>query len=107
MEKIAWLLIMIPLSALFTGIGIYAWRRKEPMWFFAGMKTEENKISDVAAYNRANGILWLVYSLFMWIAAAVGAVNGKAGGMILMAVCILGALVLPVVYTQILRKYGK
>ena len=107
MEKIAWLLIMIPLSALFTGIGIYAWRRKEPMWFFAGMKTEEARIKDVGAFNKANGILWLVYSLFMWIAAAVGAVNGKAGGMILTAVCILGALVLPVAYTQILRRYGK
>ena len=33
MENIIWAVIMAPCSLLFTGIGIYAWRRTKPMWF--------------------------------------------------------------------------
>ena len=36
MEKVIWLVITIPCSLLFTGIGIYAWRRTKPMWFWSG-----------------------------------------------------------------------
>ena len=53
---IIWLLIMVPCSALLTGIGIYAWRRKEPMWFWSGSTVKAEEISDVRAYNKANGI---------------------------------------------------
>ena len=70
MDDIIWLIIMAPVSALFTGIGIYAWRRKKPMWFWSGSTVEESEISDVAAYNRANGIMWLVFSLIMWVSVS-------------------------------------
>ena len=56
MEKIVWLVIMIPVSALLTGIGIYAWKRKKPMWFWSGSTVRESEITDIPAYNRANGI---------------------------------------------------
>ena len=56
MEKIVWLVIMILVSALFTGIGIYAWKRKKPMWFWSGSTVRESEITDIPAYNRANGI---------------------------------------------------
>ena len=49
---------MIPVSLLFTGIGIYAWKRKKPMWFWSGSTVKESEISDIAAYNKANGIMW-------------------------------------------------
>ena len=56
MEIIIWLIIMIPVSLLFTGISIYACRRKKPMWFWSGSTVKESEITDIAAYNRANGI---------------------------------------------------
>ena len=59
---IVWLIIMIPVSAFITGIGVYAWRRKKPMWFWSGTKVRESEISDVPAYNRANAIMWICYS---------------------------------------------
>ena len=52
MEIIIWLLIMIPCSLLFTGIGIYAIRREKPMWFWSGSTVSETEIRDVKAYNR-------------------------------------------------------
>ena len=36
MERIIWLVIMIPLGLFFSGIGIFAWTRKKPMWFWSG-----------------------------------------------------------------------
>ena len=107
MDSIIWLIIMIPVSLLFTGIGIYAWRREKPMWFWSGSTVKESEISDIAAYNRANGFMWISFSLVMWISTVLGAMNMKAGGIFLMAGCIIGVPVLPIVYGRIYRKYKK
>ena len=107
MGSIVFLIIMIPVSLLFTGIGVYAWRRKKPMWFWSGSTVEEDEISDVAAYNRANGIMWLVFSLLMWASAILGAINMKMGGIVLIAGCMVGVPILPIVYGRIYKKYKK
>ena len=107
MDNIIWLIIMIPVSLLFTGLGIYAWRRKEPMWFWSGSTVNESEISDVAAYNRANGIMWLVFSLILWGSTVLGAMNMKAGANFLIAGFIIGIPLLPIVYGRIYRKYRK
>ena len=51
---IIWLVVMVPVSALLTGLGIFAWRRQKPMWFWSGQTVGEDEIGDVKAYNRAN-----------------------------------------------------
>ena len=107
MDNIIWLIIMIPVSLLFTGIGIFAWQRKKPMWFWSGNTVKGSEISDVAAYNRANGIMWLVFSLIMWVSTVLGAMNMKAGGILLTAGCIIGVPLLPVVYGKIYQKFKK
>ena len=58
---------MIPCSLSFTALGIYAMRRKKPMWFWSGSTVHEYEIRDIPAYNRANGIMWLCYSSVFWI----------------------------------------
>ena len=98
---------------LFTGIGVYAWKRKKPMWFWSGSTVKESEISNIAAYNRANGIMWLVFSLVMWISTILGVMNMKAGGILLIAgciigvACIIGVPLLPIVYGKIYRNYKK
>ena len=72
MEKVIWLVITIPCSLLFTGIGIYAWRRTKPMWFWSGSSVREEEISNVKAYNRENGIMWICYSAVFWISTIMG-----------------------------------
>lgn len=71
MENLIWYIVMIPCSALFTGIGIYAWNRKKPMWFWSGTDVKEEEISDVIAYNHANGVMWMLYSLIFWMSAII------------------------------------
>ena len=104
---IIWLLIMVPCSALLTGIGIYAWRRKEPMWFWSGSTVKAEEISDVRAYNKANGILWIAFSRPFWISTAMGFWNMKAAGITMMIACAAGAPLLIAAYQKIYRKYRK
>ena len=81
MDNIIWLIIMIPVSLLFTGIGIFAWQRKKPMWFWSGSTVKGSEISD--------------------------AMNMKTGGILLTAGCIIGVPLLPVVYGKIYQKFKK
>ncbi|MBO7354066.1 MAG: hypothetical protein J6U61_07420 [Lachnospiraceae bacterium] len=106
-EIIFWLIIMVPCSALLTGLGIYAFRRKKPMWFWSGSTVKEEEISDIPAYNRANGIMWIAFSLILWASAFLGVFNISAAGIVLIAGCALGVPLLPIVYNRIYKKYRK
>ena len=96
---------MVPVSALFTGLGIYSWKRKKPMWFWSGSTVKEQEISDVRAYNRANGIMWISFSAILWISTFFGLLQLKGAGICLIAGCVLGVPLLPVVYGRIYRRY--
>ena len=102
---IVWLIIMVPCSALFTGIGIYAWKRKKPMWFWSGSTVDEKEISDVPAYNRANGIMWIVFSLFMWLCTVLGVFRIKIAGILLVVGVIPMCIGLVIAYNRIYEKY--
>lgn len=107
MEIIIWLIVMIPVSTLFSGIGIYAWKRKKPMWFWAGNTIDEAEISDIPAYNRANGIMWICYSGVFWFSTILGFFQTDAAGIVLSAGCLGGIPVLIITYGRIYRKYRK
>ena len=107
METIIWTLVSVPVSALFTGLGIFAWNRKKPMWFWSGSEVREEEIADIPAYNRANGIMWLVFSVFLWISAILGMCHQMTAGLILEVVCFAGLPILALVYRKIYAKYKK
>lgn len=105
MDNLIFTLITVPVAALFTGIGVYVWRRKKPMWFWSGTTVSEEEITDVPAYNRANGIMWIAFSAVFWLAAACGLLQIKTGGIVLIAGCVAGIPALVVAYGKIYRKY--
>lgn len=105
MEQLIWLLVIGPTSLLFTGIGIYAWRRKKPMWFWSGSTVREEEISDIPAYNRANGIMWICYSLVFWVSTFLGLYQLDIAGIVLAAGCLGGIPLLVIAYGRIYRKY--
>ena len=105
MENLIWYLVMIPCSALLTGIGIYAWNRKKPMWFWVGTEVKETELSDVTAYNHANGLMWGIYSLIFWAAALIGVKNGRVALVLIAAGCVIGIPLLAVVYKRICKRY--
>ena len=105
MERYLFILIMVPCAALFTGIGIYAMRRKKPMHFYAGSEVKPWQIRDIPAYNRANGWMWIIYSLGFWASAILGLINVPAAGILVMVVCVLGIPGLVIAYNRIYKKY--
>lgn len=105
MGNMVWFFIMVPSSALFTIIGIYAWNRKKPMWFWAESEVRESEISDVSAYNHANGLMWILYSLIFWAATFVELWNGVVALILIAASCVIGLPVMGVIYKRIYRKY--
>ena len=106
-DSIVMLVILVPLAAFFTGIGIYAIRRKKPMWFFSGSTVSEDEITDVPAYNRANGIMWICFSLIYWVAAVLGIFNVKVVGVVIGVGTIVGIVALIFVYKAIYNKYRR
>ena len=94
-------------GAVFTGLGIFAWRRKKPMWFWSGSVVRESEISDIPAYNRANGIMWLAFSAVFYAAAVSGAFRAELGGTVLSAGCLAGIPALIITYRSIYKKYKK
>ena len=105
MNNIIWLLTMIPNSILFTGIGIYAWKRKEPMWFWMGKSVSKEEITDVKAYNRANGIMWLLFSLIFWIFTIIGIFDINWAAEIIARVMFVSIPLLIISYICIYKKY--
>ena len=107
MEKVIWLVITIPCSLLFTGIGIYAWRRTKPMWFWSGSSVREDEITNVKAYNRENGIMWFCYSAVFWISTIMGIRSVSTAGIVLAVGCLGGLPLLVIAYNKIYRKYKR
>ena len=107
MEIIIWLIITIPCSLLFTGLGIYAWKRKKPMWFWSGSCILEEEISDIPSYNRENGIMWITYSLVFWVSTIMGFWKISAAGIVLAVGCLGGIPLLVITYNRIYRKYKR
>ena len=105
MENLVFLIIMIPLAAFFTGLGVYAMRRKKPMWFWSGSEVKPWQIRDIPAYNRANGWMWIGYSMGLWASAILGLFNVPAAGILVMVVCVLGIPGLVIAYNRIYKKY--
>ena len=105
MENVLWLLIMAPCSAVFTIIGIYAGNRKKPMWFWSGSTVKESEIADIPAYNRANGRMWIAFSLPLWLSTFLGLSNGIAALIPLALDGVLGLPAMMVIYQRIYAKY--
>ena len=106
-EKVIWLSITVFCGLLFCGIGVYARNRKKPMWFNSSSPVRENEISDIPAYNRENGIMWIAYSGVFWVSAVLGFYKIEIAGAVLAAGCLGGIPALCFAYKRIYEKYKK
>lgn len=105
MDRVVWLMLTIPIGIFFIFFGIYAWKRKKPMWFWSGKEIKESEISDIPAYNRANGIMWLCFSAVFWLAAVLGVFNSEAAGIVIVIGSVAGIPLLYLAYRKIYFKY--
>lgn len=88
-------ILYIFVIVLFLTIGIYQYNQKEfPVSFNTGetpMRRED--VSDVVAYNRKHGILWISFSMLLAIGFILGTIlNDPIWFSIITIVCMLGGI---------------
>ena len=92
-------------SAIFGAVALWAFKSKSPMHFWSGSTVKREEISDVSAYNRANGWMWAVYALCMFLTGVLSLFALKLSAILLGILCVPGLILLIVVYNHIYRKY--
>jgi len=97
---ITWLMAMI-----LGAIAIWAFKRKEPMHFWSGSTVRPEEITDIPAYNRANGLMWAIYTACMFLAGVLSLFSIAAGVVLLIILCVPGTVLLIQIYNRIYEKY--
>lgn len=93
-------------AGIFIGIGIFALIKKTPMHFWAGTTVKSEEISDVKAYNRENGIMWIIYGSIYLLSAILALFFGSmVGGIIVFLSGTVGVIALLFNYQRIYKKY--
>ena len=114
-ENIAGAIIMALCCLLcamtFTGIGTYAQKAQKPVGFWSGTTVPPEKVRDVPGYNRANAVMWKLYSLPFWSAAVLGLLGiwgeayTMASAILLSLACVPGLFFLIWRYRAIEKQY--
>ena len=99
-------LVWLACGLLFFGIGIWCFFSKKQVGFWANAETP--KMENVKAYNRAVGVLWLVYAaVFCVLGIPMLVPQPSALIMLSVAGVVFETIVLIVVYMHIEQKYKK
>ncbi len=104
-DLIVWFAVMIPCCLLLTGIGIRGFFVKKPVNFWAGIEVKAEEISDVKAYNKANGYLWIIFSLPIWASCILTPFISWLGILMTILSCSVGIAFLIIGYKKIYAKY--
>ena len=104
---VVWLLGVGGGAAVLLGSGMYAMRRGEPMWVWSGAAVDARTLTDVRAYNHANGWMWIAYSVPFWLSAALDWKLETLGGILLGLACTVGLALVFWCYRRILKRYSK
>lgn len=92
-------------SLVFGAIALWAFKRKDPMHFWSGSTVKPEEIADIPSYNRANGIMWAIYTACMVVTGILSIFSIKTGVILLVIICVPGMVVLIVAYNRIYIKY--
>ena len=106
-EAIVNLIINFLLGLIFTSIGIYAARWKDPMWFWSGSTVSPQEIRDIPAYNRANGLMWCLYAIPFYLAGILYFCSPQLGIALILLVVFPGIPVLIWNYYRIRKTYHR
>lgn len=105
-------LIMVFCSGIFFMVGIYAWRKKEPMWFFSGSEEEikAEHFHDIEEYNHKNGMMWGIYAIssvipYLFYRFHLISIQGFAFSTII--IYSIGIVIMIIYWTHLHKKYTR
>ena len=103
--KIIGWIVSFGCAILFYSIGVYAQKREKPMWFWSGRPVDDAQITDVRQYNRENGVMWKLYSLW-YVAAGVAEIWSEMVYLVILVLSVTAGLAILIrSYKKILQKY--
>lgn len=80
-------------ALIMIAIGIYQWRSKMPATFYSGEKPlDATQLSDVSAWNRKHGMMWILYGIIITGCGCLGFVMGNNT---LFLLPFLGGIIIP------------
>lgn len=94
-------------ALIMFGIGIAQWKSKKPVGFYTGEKAPDVKaLTDVKAWNRKHGMMWILYGGCIVLAWGCGLLIGDSLLLIPFCACVLQPIPLMMLYHQkLIRKY--
>lgn len=95
-------------ALIMFGIGIAQWRSKKPVGFYTGEKAPEAKaLTDVKAWNRKHGMMWILYGGCIVLAWVCGLLIGDS---LLLLIPFCACVLLPIpgmiwYHHKLIQKY--
>ena len=86
-------------------LSLWGFLSKTPVNFWAGDEVKASEISDIKAFNCANGLIWAFFTLPQLIAAVLFPINSFAANIFQIGGIVAGIPAAIIVYRQIEKKY--
>lgn len=86
-------------AVIMLSIGIVQLKSKKPVTFYSGEKPlTESELTDVKAWNRRHGLMWVFYSIFIVVTTLVGFIVKND---LVMILCSVGGVLIPIPFMVI------
>ena len=111
-EFIFSLVIYLFVAAIMFGIGISQYKSKKPVGFYSGEKPPlESELTDVEAWNKKHGKMWIWYSVIIIISYVAGIPFVKADS-VWCVIPMCGGIILPIPFMirfhhKLIKEYKK
>ena len=105
-EHIIIIIVLAWCAFIMIVVGVFQMKSKEPVGFYTGEKPiKKEQVSDVEAWNKKHGMMWIAYGVGMVLAYLVGCLlaNKEVSYIILLTVT-LGAIPVMIVYHHWMKK---
>ena len=103
--KIIMWIVSFGCAILFFYIGVYAKKLEKPMWFWSGVEVEPSEITDIKQYNKENGVMWQMYSLWYFASGVAEIWSSVLSLVFLILGYTVGLVLLVASYRRIYKKY--
>lgn len=98
-ENMIFSIILLMSAAILILIGIVQYRSKEPVGFWSGKKPlKKEQITDVKAYNRKHGLMWILFGAGLIVCFLCGTFFGGNIAGYLCLVEMAGGIVVMIAY---------
>lgn len=105
-ENIITIIIFAWTALIMIAVGVFQINLKEPVGFYTGEKPlKREQVSDVVAWNKKHGMMWIAYGVGMVLAYLVGVLIGdeEVSGAIFIGV-VIGGIPAMIAYHHWLKK---